>query len=927
MERKVVLLSSQYSILTVCAEILCSLLFPMRWSHLYVPLLPRMLCPMLDAPVPYICGVVRETWMHAQGFVSGDTVVVDLDRNRVTMGELFPPLPAFPQKKYNKLKTTLTETVGHVFWRARGLEKEYRAMMNKKPHKRNIDKLRQQRQGSGWTEKLAGLDHAFNLAYTPDSPNLLNDTLPANERNMWDRVQEAYLRFFVALLKDYRKYLHIPKSNNNDPAKGQGNSPPPPPPPATPNRPSFDRIGFLASQKSDRAEFLVELCMTQHFDDFLTRRMYSPGEPELVWFDESIEAKKNRSKLKFRKVDTPFLQSAKVHKELKKIQAIEPNEEGLKEYDHAAVLKHYVYKKWPDHFDPALFSEPRPIPKMIVAEFDRQSVLVGKLRASFVEDEVDDGDEILDFYGGDYDPSPEVASFTVFFFVYSSLVGRDWQNYQKRRRLLEGSETGNSIEKLPIATIERRDATEQEIETLLPDMDSANDRVAMDGCLRDISMGLCDTCPEESLTVLKSAIVLCGDGAQDIYQAMFEKTACQVAELKAKEEIKLNQLDREDVIVEYEEAREVASAQLDLAFEVLSTMALRQLSADSDAYLSLMEACGRCGDTQRALSLIDLMRHDGFVADSEVLSCFVSAFAHDGAGGIDIGATVSASPAAPVNEVGNTDAYSDFLKKKLVAAKEANKNPLQLPDLHLFKSGDCTIMPEDETADMVSEYSGSSASDSQGKAPTGTAALFDWFTNHYDPSGAGRKKQRRRTRRKSQVTELESLKATEMVLRQLNLGESLLDYLYPDLIIDTDSDSCPHCSHVLSESDVIAGWSPCAFQNFTTACPKCQHRFVPRFSVSSSSHDFVGSQGPHTPLYCEFLSPWVVRKELQHVIRGGVGIIGMLEPSWRNGADIQATLFWNLMVLCRRYRLPFTFLLQGSFKNSRLILPRMPTDM
>jgi hypothetical protein len=54
MERKVLLVSSQYSILTVCSEILCSLLYPMKWSHLYVPLLPRFLCPMLDAPGMYI---------------------------------------------------------------------------------------------------------------------------------------------------------------------------------------------------------------------------------------------------------------------------------------------------------------------------------------------------------------------------------------------------------------------------------------------------------------------------------------------------------------------------------------------------------------------------------------------------------------------------------------------------------------------------------------------------------------------------------------------------------------------------------------------------------------------------------------------------------------------------------------------------------
>jgi hypothetical protein len=47
LERKVLLVSSKYSLITTCAEILCSLLFPMEWSHLYVPSLPRFLSPML----------------------------------------------------------------------------------------------------------------------------------------------------------------------------------------------------------------------------------------------------------------------------------------------------------------------------------------------------------------------------------------------------------------------------------------------------------------------------------------------------------------------------------------------------------------------------------------------------------------------------------------------------------------------------------------------------------------------------------------------------------------------------------------------------------------------------------------------------------------------------------------------------------------
>jgi hypothetical protein len=42
-ERQVVLVSSQYSLLTSCAEAVNSLLYPLRWSHVYIPILPRAL--------------------------------------------------------------------------------------------------------------------------------------------------------------------------------------------------------------------------------------------------------------------------------------------------------------------------------------------------------------------------------------------------------------------------------------------------------------------------------------------------------------------------------------------------------------------------------------------------------------------------------------------------------------------------------------------------------------------------------------------------------------------------------------------------------------------------------------------------------------------------------------------------------------------
>ena len=160
--------------------------------------------------------------------------------------------------------------------------------------------------------------------------------------------------------------------------------------------------------------------------------------------------------------------------------------------------------------------------------------------------------------------------------------------------------------------------------------------------------------------------------------------------------------------------------------------------------------------------------------------------------------------------------------------------------------------------------------------------------------------------------------------KQLLLGESLLEFLYPDISIDTYGDACPRCSNIMKEEDIVSGWQECDFQDFTTCCPLCCHRFVSRFKVSCSSPTFEGSQGPGTPLFCAFLSPWVLRKELGHIIGLDNSIDQILDPSWRSGRDVNAAIWWNLIVMFKRYRLPFSFLLQGSFQN-RLINP-VPQD-
>src|SRR5210317_2353574 len=82
----------------------------------------------------------------------------------------------------------------------------------------------------------------------------------------------------------------------------------------------YNSEDFVHAASSEFQPFLSELVMTQQFDDFISRRMYNKGDaPDMKFFDQSVDAKKNRSKLKIKKVETYFLHSAKARRDLKKV--------------------------------------------------------------------------------------------------------------------------------------------------------------------------------------------------------------------------------------------------------------------------------------------------------------------------------------------------------------------------------------------------------------------------------------------------------------------------------------------------------------------------------------------------------------------------------------------------------------------------------
>ncbi|RHY91990.1 hypothetical protein DYB26_007155, partial [Aphanomyces astaci] len=59
-ECRILLISSQLTVLAVVAESLRTILHPLKWPHVYLPVLPGKLLGYLQCPTPFIVGVQKD---------------------------------------------------------------------------------------------------------------------------------------------------------------------------------------------------------------------------------------------------------------------------------------------------------------------------------------------------------------------------------------------------------------------------------------------------------------------------------------------------------------------------------------------------------------------------------------------------------------------------------------------------------------------------------------------------------------------------------------------------------------------------------------------------------------------------------------------------------------------------------------------------
>ncbi|OWZ22684.1 hypothetical protein PHMEG_0002564 [Phytophthora megakarya] len=349
LELKVALCSKHIGLLTPVAEALLAILLPFSWQGAYIPVLPTSLLDVIDAPVPFLVGTHSDCLKQVAGRTA-NVVFIDLDHNRVIpavdeSGKNIS-VPKLPDREGSKLRAKLAEVACIFDPYAAGISRVDLAFPNEEhlepignfasDHGQtiplatsysessmsdslnthySIGKIKRGRRSSAafslpstslvsspsaaFSRANLGLTRAtFSLSASPTSPtgtgNDASGGLTDSRYNDTDNfstegIRKAFLRFFVTLLKKYASYVVTH---------------------GTP-RPSalFDSKRFLQDNSDVQSRpFISQLIATQMFDRFIEDRAFNQQLPEVLFFDQSINQKLNRSlSIGKKKYDCSFL--------------------------------------------------------------------------------------------------------------------------------------------------------------------------------------------------------------------------------------------------------------------------------------------------------------------------------------------------------------------------------------------------------------------------------------------------------------------------------------------------------------------------------------------------------------------------------------------------------------------------------------------
>ncbi|XP_067934289.1 myotubularin-related protein 13-like [Watersipora subatra] len=104
-DHKILFTSRSYSRLTITSTALSALLYPLKYSYVYIPVLPAGLVEVLSTPTPFIAGVHSSVSSQVQDLL--DVIIVDCDSGSVVIPECVH-IPSVPEPMSQRLLDSLS---------------------------------------------------------------------------------------------------------------------------------------------------------------------------------------------------------------------------------------------------------------------------------------------------------------------------------------------------------------------------------------------------------------------------------------------------------------------------------------------------------------------------------------------------------------------------------------------------------------------------------------------------------------------------------------------------------------------------------------------------------------------------------------------------------------------------------------------------
>ena len=240
LEHQVLVFSSDCQNLMLVCESVLALIYPFKFSHVYVPILPPMLENFLDAPVPYIMGLLRRS--HDISIYNRASVcIVDIDNGELELPE---ELPEFPYEK------ELAEELQSMIAKYGGSEG---ANMLKSQASEQLEMMNENRLIDSTVERLTQLIQEFeDLGKSSKSKLSYKDKMILNVV-----LREVFVNRFGNLFHSFEHFVIINDEQDLNLT------------PQTDTPQNFDKVSFLSDQIQGHVPFLSRFLETQSFSTFI----------------------------------------------------------------------------------------------------------------------------------------------------------------------------------------------------------------------------------------------------------------------------------------------------------------------------------------------------------------------------------------------------------------------------------------------------------------------------------------------------------------------------------------------------------------------------------------------------------------------------------------------------------------------------------